>query len=412
MTKWMKLALRNILRNKRRSLVTLLAIAVGFSAISLFRGYTGRIYWFLKEGAIRGESLGHLVIYKPGWLDRGKLEPERYMLSGEETARIIAVVGKENDVLIATPQIHINGLVTNGTVSTPFIAQGVIPQDDRIIKGFWGRLRPVVGEKLQDGKRYGVEMAKDLARLLNLEPGKDGVVMAPTLGGQINAMDIQVSGIFDTAMAATNDKFMRMTLDFAQTLYDTKMADRVVVLLRDTDKTERMRGILLNKLGGMGISSEIKTWSEMSAYYSRSKNLLDVILLFIFSIVLIIVLITTVNTMSMAIIERTREIGTLRALGMKRRGVLLLFAMEGGLLGFFGSLGGIALHLVVCAILRVFSLTYVPPSGSAPVRLWIDFIPETLLLLTLFLSLLSLFTALLAARRASRQNIVDALGHV
>jgi putative ABC transport system permease protein len=411
MTKWMKLALRNILRNKRRSLVTLLAIAVGFSAISLFRGYTGRIYWFLKEGAIRGESLGHLVIYKPGWLDRGKLEPERYMLSGEETARIIAVVGKENDVLIATPQIHINGLVTNGTVSTPFIAQGVIPQDDRIIKGFWGRLRPVVGEKLQDGKRYGVEMAKDLARLLNLEPGKDGVVMAPTLGGQINAMDIQVSGIFDTAMAATNDKFMRMTLDFAQTLYDTKMADRVVVLLRDTDKTERMRGILLNKLGGMGISSEIKTWSEMSAYYSRSKNLLDVILLFIFSIVLIIVLITTVNTMSMAIIERTREIGTLRALGMKRRGVLLLFAMEGGLLGFFGSLGGIALHLVVCAILRVFSLTYVPPSGSAPVRLWIDFIPETLLLLTLFLSLLSLFTALLAARRASRQNIVDALGH-
>jgi putative ABC transport system permease protein len=412
MIKWIKLAVRNVLRNKRRSIVTVLAIAVGFSAISLFQGYADRIFWFLKEGAIRGESLGHLTIHKAGWLEKGKLDPEQYMLSREEIDRITQLVTKEEGVVLATPQIHVHGLVTNGTISMPFIAQGVVPKDDKTIKGFWARLRPIKGDKLKDEKLYGVEMAQDLARLLKLEPGKDAVVISPTLGGQVNALDIQVAGVYDTGMSATNDKFMRFTLDLAQSLFDTKMAERIVVLLQDTAATEKMRALLLARLANAGIATEIKTWNEMSSYYSRSKRLLDMIFLFIFSIVLISVTMGTINTMSMAVLERTREIGTLRALGLKRRGVLLLFAVEGGVLGLFGSLAGIVLHLAVCTVLRVVSPTYIPPSGSTPVRLWVDYVPETLFVLTVFLVSLSLITATLAAKRASKQNIVDALGHV
>lgn len=412
MKKWIKLAMRNILRNRRRSIVTVLAIAVGFSAVSLFHGYAGRIFWFLKEGAIRGESLGHLVIHKAGWLENGKLDPERYMLSQDEISRITELVTKEEGVVLATPQIHVHGLVTNGNVSTPFIAQGVVPKDDKAIKGPWARLRPVKGEKLNEKMPYGVEMARDLARLLNLGPGKDAVVMAPTFSGQVNALDIEVRGVYDTGMSATNDKFMRFSLDLAQSLFDTRMAERVVVLLKDAAGTEKMRTLLRAKLAGLGIESDIRTWSEMSSYYSRSKSLLDMIFLFIFLIVFISVTMSTVNTMSMAVLERTREVGTLRALGLKRRGVLSLFAVEGGMLGLFGSLAGILLHLAVCSVLRLAAPTYIPPSGSTPVKLWVDYVPETLLVLTVFLVLVSMTTATLAARRASRQNIVDALGHV
>jgi putative ABC transport system permease protein len=411
MIRWITLAVRNVLRNRRRSVVTALAIAVGFSAISLFHGYTNRIYYYLKEGAIRGESLGHLVIFKNGWLEKGKLDPERYMLSQEEIRKIVELAAKEEEVILATPQIQVHGLVSNGTVSTPFIAQGVVPKDDKMIKGFWGRMRPVQGERLQDKKPHGVEVAKDLARILNLEPGKDGVVMTPTLSGQVNAMDIQVSGVYDTGMAATNDKFMRFTFDFAQSLFDTSMAERIVVLLKDTGMTEMMRTRLLARLSNAGVSTEIKTWNEMSSYYARSKMLLDVILIFIFSIVVITVTMGTVNTMSMAVLERTREIGTLRALGLKRKGVLLLFAMEGGVLGVFGSVAGILLHLIVCTVLMASSLTYIPPSGSTPVRLWVDYVPEALLVLTVLMIFVSLATAVIAARRASRRSIVDALGH-
>jgi hypothetical protein len=104
----------------------------------------------------------------------------------------------ENEVILATPQIQVTGIVSNGMTSTIFIAQGVVPKDDRTIKGNWAVFRPMRGEGLNDKKSYGVEVAQDLARYLNLTPSKDGVVMTTTLGGQMNAMDIQVLGVFDT----------------------------------------------------------------------------------------------------------------------------------------------------------------------------------------------------------------------
>jgi putative ABC transport system permease protein len=134
-------------------------------------------------------------------------------------------------------------------------------------------------------------------------------------------------------------------------------------------------------------------------------------LLFIFCIVLVIVVMSTVNTMGMAVLERTREIGTLRALGLKRRGVSVLFAMEGGLLGAFGSLIGIVLHTIVWAVIKTLSPTYTPPGVSTPVPLVVGYVPKTLVVLMCCLIVLSLIAAIIPAKRAARQNIVNALGH-
>jgi putative ABC transport system permease protein len=114
----------------------------------------------------------------------------------------------------------------------------------------------------------------------------------------------------------------------------------------------------------------------------------------------------------MAVLERTREIGTLRALGLKRRGASLLFAMEGGLLGLFGSFIGLVLHVSTWAIIRAFSPTYTPPGASTPVPLIVNLVPQTMFVLMLFLIFLSLLAAIIPARRAAKQNVVDALGHV
>ena len=411
MKKWLKLAARNILRNKRRSLVTLLAIGVGFAAITVFRGYVSYAFWGLQRMAIQGEGLGHLTIFKAGWLEKGKLDPDRYMFPKAEIEKILKLAVQENGVILATPQITLSGIVSNGAVSTIFIAQGVVPQDDRTIKGGWNAFRPIQGEELNEKKTYGVEMARDLAKFLNLSPGKDSVVMAPTMSGQMNAMDIQVSGVFDTGTDATNDKFMRFPFSFAQSLLDTEKAEKIVVLLDDTAKTELMRSRLLNMLASAGIQCEIKTWNELSMFYAKVRQMFDIFFMFVFCIVLIIVVMSTVNTMGMAVLERTREIGTLRALGLKRRGVSMLFAMEGSLLGVFGSLIGIILHICTWAVIKAVSPTYVYPGSSSPVPLIIDLIPVTLIGLMCCLTALSLIAAIIPARRAARQNIVNALGH-
>jgi len=412
MMKWIKLAFRNILRNRRRSLVTLLAIGVGFAAISLFYGYIHNVYSGLRTMAIRGEGLAHLRINKAGWQEKGKMQPEKYMFSREDTQKIIKLVSEEKDVVLATPQIQVTGIVTNGIASTIFIGQGVVPKDDKTIKGGWADFLPIKGQTLSEEKRYGTEVAKDLARYLNFTQGKDGVVMAPTLSGQMNALDIQVAGVYDSGSDFSNDKFMRFNFHFAQSLLDTQSAERIVILLTDWQKTEQMRTILLTKLKAAGIDCEIRTWEQLSLSFSKQKAVLDMIFMFLFSIVLVIVVMTTVNTMGMAILERTREIGTLRALGLKRRGISLLFALEGAFMGFFGSIMGIILHTIVWAIIKIHPPKYSPPGVSMSVSLTVDMVPLMLFGLLLSFVLLSLFSAIIPARRAAKQNIVDALGHV
>jgi putative ABC transport system permease protein len=412
MMKWIKLAFRNILRNKRRSLVTMAAVGIGFASISVYHGYIHSAYEGLRIMAIRGEGLGHLRINKAGWKETGKLDPENYMFTREETEKIIKLAGEEKGVILSTPQIQVTGLVTNGAMSTVFIAQGVIPRDDKKIKGRWAEFLPITGQALNDDKVYGVEIASDLARYLNLKEGAEGVVMAPTLNGQMNALDIQVSGIYDTGNDFSNDKFMRFNFYYAQSLLNTQSAERIVILLDDWKQTERMRARLLHKLKSAGLDCEIRTWNELSLGFSKMKSYLDTIFLFIFSIVLVIVVMTTINTMGMAILERTKEIGTLRALGLKFRGVSILFALEGALLGFFGSIMGIILHVCVWALIKVYPPHYMPPGFSIPVPMMVDMVPPMLCFLSLSLVLLSMFAAIIPARRAARKNIVNALGHV
>jgi len=315
-------------------------------------------------------------------------------------------------VVVATPQIMIAGLVSNGAVSTIFVAQGLVPKEDKIIKGIFSSYGPIKGAGLDDQKIYGVEMSRKLAEFLNLEAGQDGVVMAATLNGQMNAMDIQVNGVYETGTDMTNDKFMRVNYAFAQALYDAKMAEKVVVLLDDWRKTDLMRVLLLDKLTKAGFTCEIKTWSELSIFYSKVKAMFDTLFVFLFTIVLIIVVMSTVNTMGMTVLERTREIGTLRALGLKRRGVNLLFALEGGFLGLFGSLLGMVLHVATWAVIRIFQPTYTAPGTSISVPLVVHLVPQVMVVLMGCLIVLSLMAAVIPARRAARQNVVDALWHV
>jgi putative ABC transport system permease protein len=409
---WIKIALRNLIKNRRRSLVTLMAVAIGFAAVGLFRGYTANTYEGLRQSAIRGEGLGHLTIYKAGWAAHAHSDPQSYMLTPAEIEKIIAVTEADPQVLLVTPQLHVAGLVSNGRISNIFLAKGVVPADYRTITGAMAGLQAMQGHGLNADTPFGVLMARDLAAQLDLSPGSDGVIMATTLEGQMNALDIRVNGTYDTGSDATNDKYLLLSYAYAQSLYDTDRADRLIVLLDHWRHTQAARQRFEQQLTAAGVPCEIKSWDELSLFYGKVKGMFDMIFMFIFLIVLIIVVMSTVNTMGMSVMERTREIGTLRVLGLKRRGVNLLFALEGALLGLLGSLAGAILNVVVWAAIRMAGPSYIPPGVSAPVPLVVNLLPVAMLTLALFLTLLSMAAAVLPARRAARMELVDALGHV
>jgi putative ABC transport system permease protein len=127
---------------------------------------------------------------------------------------------------------------------------------------------------------------------------------------------------------------------------------------------------------------------------------------------MVIAVISTINTMGMTIIERTKEIGTLRALGLKFRGVSVLFVLEGAFLGVLGSIVGIIIHTCIWYIISVYPFHYIPPGFSEPVAMKVDMVPQALFVLMASFILLSMVSAIIPARRAARKNIVDALGHV
>ena len=412
MNKFIKIAFRNILKNRRRSFVTVIAIAVGFAAVSLFYGYVYDIYNGLRHSAVSGEGLGHLAITKKGWLEKGTIEPDTYMFSADEIKKVIDMVEADADAVLATPKLHVSGLVTNGRISTIFLAEGVVPEADRAIKGSWNAFRPVNGGRLSGKTPYGAEIAQDLAKIINIKPGDDAVVMAGTLDGQMNALDVQVLGLYDTGVPDTNDKYIRLTYDYAQSLYDTQKAEEVIVLLKDWQKTEAARTRFTQVLADAGLAVDIRTWNERSLFYTQVKQMMDMMFLFMFLIVLVIVVMSVVNTMGMAVLERTREIGTLRALGLKRRGVGFLFSMEGAIIGLLGSAVGLVINIIVWALIKFIEPSYLPPGSSSAVPLTVALVPSFIIGLALFLGLLSLLAAILPARRAARQNVVVALGHV
>jgi putative ABC transport system permease protein len=415
-----KLALRGLMRNRRRSVVTLLAIAFGFAAISLFAGYTHNVFKGLSRQAIHGELLGHLTLSKRGMRTEGKLNPERYMLKAAEVASITDLLQHEPHVKLVAPRLTLSGLVSNGRASTIFIAEGISAQAMQQLQE-----NVLTKEEIRSGILSGVVKKLDpahpekallsvgLADMLHLNKGDQASLLSNTLTGQANALDITVDGTFNTGNAGSNDKFSFMSLSQAQSLYDTAgAADRLTVLLDDENQTESMRKQLQVKLQAAGFDMEIKTWQDLSDFYNQVHNMFDMIFGFIFSIVLTVVVMSVANSMGMTVVERTREIGTLRAVGLRRAGVVKLFTAESLMLTLLGCLAGLLITLGVRFGINVAHISYTPPNSASPVPLLVDIDLSRVVFTLILMVVVGTLAAYLPARRASKQAIIDALGHV
>ncbi len=400
------LALRNVLRNRRRSLATIAAVAAGLAAVNLFGGYIANVYAGLQMQAVAGERLGHLTIYKKGMLTLGKLKPKKYMFDAAETERVQQALRELPSVKLVSPRLSISGIASNGKASTIFIGEGVVAEHADALRG---SLPEGTGGRLQPGMRYGLAVSSELAQMLQFKQGDALTLMTSTIDGQANAMDAQIVDIFNTGNTNTNDKYLIAPVAFAQSLVDTSSAERFVVLLDDVDKTEVARIEIARRLASAGFDVEIKTWKELSSFYTSVRNLFDMIFGFIASIVFVVAAMSIANTMAMAVVERTREIGTLQAMGMKRRGIVGLFLAEGLWLAAIGVLAGLAATLVAAFAVNQAGISYVPPNSSYAVLLLVDLDWPRIAVVGTVVVLLALASALLPAWRGARRDIVDAL---
>lgn len=406
---YFRIAARNVLKNRRRSLVTISSIALGFASLTLFAGYVTSTFKQLRLSAVVQEGLGHLTIYKKGWREQGTIHPEKYMLTEEELNKVVAIAKTVPGVRLASPKLNLAGLLSNGNVSTIFIAEGVDPadhnrliqEDDSLVKHEFDATKPI-----------GVHMAEGLAKALGLRQGAQAMLTGPTLEASMNAVNVEVARTFNTGLPETNDKFIRMPVALAQELLDTKRADRVMVLLDGFDSVPRVKGELSERLAAAGLHTDIVDWEELSAGYRGTVDMLSMFLTFMGTIVLVIVVMSVINTMTVSVVERTREIGTLRVIGLRRAEAAKLFAVEGALLGLAGSIAGLAVHTLAWAGIALAKPTYLPPGVSEPVQFIVEYVPAVALGTCAVLVVFALLAAISPARRAAKQDMVVALGYV
>jgi putative ABC transport system permease protein len=423
---------RNLWRNRRRSLVTILSLAFGFAAVALFAGYTSSVYLALSNAAIHGELIGHLTVNREGWQTEGKLRPDKFLLSAQEIASVREIVARRLPGARVVPKLSASGLLSNGKSSTIFIANGIAPDDLNILRG---PFRNAPGA-LSDDKPSGVTLAQGLADVLGFKIGDSASVLSSTIHGQANAADVDVTDAVNTGNVATNDKLMLMPLALTQSLMDAPgRAESLTVLLASGPVTagntqdERMRSIYTTQAPGeqasvairdlldadfraAGLKLEVRTWQQMSAFFRQVKGMYDMIFALMLTVVLAIVVLSIANAMSMAVVERTREIGTLRAIGMRRSGITMLFVSEALMLVLVGIAAGLLLTALTRFGVNAADIRYVPPGNTSSVPIYIGFdVPRTVTA-ALVLSVLAVLAAFLPARRAARHPITESLGHV
>lgn len=412
---WPKIALRNLWRNKRRSILTLCAVALGYAAVNVFGGFTEYMFENLRDSYIHIQGEGHLQIYREGYLEKAAVDPGRYFLSEEEFNSIKEAASEDERIQVVAGRMQLTGFLNVGETSAIFVARAMVPSEQKEIFDSAERIHPgnsrYEGVEISDNAAFEIAISQGLADSLEIAEGDGVILMAPTLDGQMNAMDATTSHIFENFDESLKDKLIAMPLELGQQLYDTRGVASVVILLKERDDLMEARA----RLEGIFAEKEqpfvVKSWEEMSELYGRTKTMFDIIFGLVFVILSLIVSMSVMNTIGMAVMERTSEIGTLRAMGLRRTGVIKVFAIESALLGIIGCLIGFAISVGVSYAVDVLKPMWVPPMVARSVRWQILLVTDYLVVTFAFLSFLTMVAAILPARRAARASIVDSLGH-
>jgi putative ABC transport system permease protein len=406
-------ALRNIFRNKKRSVVTVFTICLGFTALGVIGGMLNNIFSRLKEQAIVNEKLGHFTISKEGFSENGKISPQDYLWTKKELQDIQSIVKLDKNVAIATPRLSLFGIISNGNSSTIFISEAIVPIDDEQLSktSIDGRIKEkgVVLLPTSNNKSEVVAISEELSKNLKIKEGDNLTLLTSTKDGIANALDVSIGQVYNTGNPGTNDKFVLMNFSTAQELYDTEGAQRLVVTVKDFSKLEETQDQVIKSLKQKGFKVESKTWEEISLSYGKVKTMFGVIFRVLSIIISFIVLLTLLNTMQMNVNERTKEIGTLGAMGMLKKNIIKIFCLEGLIMGIFGCLIAIPILLLIKLLLQWLNITFIPPVASSEVLIDLIFKAPTVISVFVMFVVASVVSSFFAARRITNQRIINSL---
>jgi ABC-type lipoprotein release transport system permease subunit len=340
MLQLIKLAYRDLGRNRRRSFFSSLALGMGVALLLLMAAVIAGEMRGAMDATIRLES-GDLQMEADSYdRDKTSLAWSDLIQNPDQVASQIASLP---EVVVATPRLFATGVATSGDQSLGVRVIGIDPGSAANAPIQQGMLR---GQFLQADDIQGILIGKSLADKLKLEVGSQMVMLVNTSNGSVDQQPFTVRGIYTTGSQGYDQSTVYLPLAKAQTLTQTQNhASSIFILLANRDLSQAVAEALKSP------DYKAVTWQEANALILETEQLAGAYMVLFYLIVLIITATVIVNTLVMAVFERTREIGILAALGMKARQIMGMFFVESGML----AIGGIAIGLVLGGLLVTYS---------------------------------------------------------
>jgi len=407
-----KIAIRNLLRYRRRTLLTVSLVSIGVVSVLVFISVSGS-FKNMMIGQITDSFLGHIQIHKKGYVASIDSLPLTLNLGPNALEKIEKAINEIPDIETYSKRIKFGGMFSNFVETTNVRLNGVYPEDEvKTAPLFLSRIRE--GEKtIKPGEILVPEL---LAKGMKVKVGDTVVVIATNRDGSVNGKQFQVGGILESVTGpGGRDGYIHMDDAMEILRMDSIEISEIAIRLKEFDKLhevfDRLKDELANELNKQGQPAfEVHTWEKLSPFYNIAR-MIDIMTFFVKLMLIAIVLISIMNVMVMAVYERIREIGTIAAIGTLPGKILAMFLIEGLSLGFFGAVVGNVLGVATISILSMAKLTFnfgrqkgllLSPSINL----------QDILLISIMVITISVMASLQPAYKASRMNPIDALRHV
>jgi putative ABC transport system permease protein len=412
MFKLFKIAIRNLMRYKRRTWLTSSLIALGVMFVLVFVAASGS-FKYIMIGQITDSMLGHLQVHKRGYVASIDSLPLTLNLSAKQEEKLEKTIKEIPGIEAFSPRIKFGGMFSNFIETTNIRINGVYPDKEiATVPLFPSRIKQ--GEKAI--KKGEILIPELLANGLKVKVGDTVVVIATNKDGSVNGKQFVVGGIIESVTGpGGRDGYMYIEDAMEVLRMEEIEISEVAVRLKDfgklnavNDKMERLLSKELNKQGKPLF--DVRTWERLSPFYNVAR-MIDVMTFFIKLMLIAIVLVSIMNVMIMAVFERIREIGTISAIGTMPKKILSLFLIEGFSLGVIGAAVGSILALGVTFLINLVKITFNFGRQSGLI-LSPSLNTKDIVLISVIVIIVSVAAALQPAFKASRMEPVEALRHV
>ena len=323
----LKMAFRNVLRQKRRSLFTILAMVVGFAFASIMIGWQDGSYNYIIDIFTRA-YLGHIQIHVKDYLDEPSIYKniENYESVGDSIMNIEGVEAW-------APRLFAAGLASVGEQSTAVQITGIDPILENNTTNFDKRVKE--GESLSENQSHNVLIGKGLAKSMEAKIGDTLVIVSQAADGSIANDMYRIIGFVESGDVASDRMSVYMSLDDAQELMVLEgRVHELVVIISELEEVDKYVKLIEKKLNEDKL--EVLSWKEVNKTFYETMQADRVSADVMYSIIMLIVAIGVLNTILMAVLERTREFGLLKALGTRPLQVFVLIMVEVLLMSIIG----------------------------------------------------------------------------